>query len=127
MANETITKGLIADSDINYGNSTFSRVNSAGVSTTYNQVRRTPDCINVRDPAYGATGDGSTDDTDAIIAATNAAYVKDIDVVGDYASRKALVYFPPGEYLISSQVRVPANVRWQGHGRGTTIIRISGS
>lgn len=52
----------------------------------------------VTDPAYGAKGDGTTDDTNAIKAAVAA-------VAGGGA-----VYFPPGNYLVSGKVAIPSNV-----------------
>ncbi len=45
--------------------------------------------FNVREPAFGATGDGSTDDTTAIRLAITAARAVD-----------GIVYFPPGTYII---------------------------
>lgn len=47
--------------------------------------------------AYGAKGDGSTDDTAAVNAAFAAAY----------AARGGVIYFPPGIYLIAGALTVP--------------------
>jgi hypothetical protein len=58
--------------------------------------------INVKDPAYGAVGDGIVDDTVAIQAAIEA--LKDTGGV---------VVFPPGTYLITSSIVV---------GNGTSLI-----
>src|ERR1700723_491940 len=44
--------------------------------------------------AYGATGDGVTDDTAAIQAATNAAA----------SAKGSTVFFAPGNYLITSPI-----------------------
>jgi glucan 1,3-beta-glucosidase len=52
--------------------------------------------------AYGAKGDGFTDDTDAIQALFNSAGPDDI------------VYFDHGAYLITSTVNVPANIKITG-------------
>lgn len=65
---------------------------------------------------YNATGNGVTDDTVAIQAALNAA-----GIVG------GRVLFPPGTYIISAPLNVPAFVVIMGCGRGATIIRISNS
>src|SRR6185437_7942329 len=50
-----------------------------------------PQWFNVRSSLYGATGDGTTDDTAAVQAAINAA-----------GPTGGTVYFPPGDYLISA-------------------------
>jgi hypothetical protein len=58
---------------------------------------------------FGAVGDGVTDDTAAIQAAITASKE---------------VYFPPGNYLISSPLSISSNVQLTGAGRrtgGTTI------
>lgn len=51
--------------------------------------------VNVKDPAYGAKGDNSTDDTTAIQAAINAL-----------PSTGGIVIFPPGDYCISSSLNL---------------------
>lgn len=56
----------------------------------------TQEFFNVKDTAYGAIGDGATNDTAAInlaIAAANAANTS--------ASKAVTLYFPPGIYLIT--------------------------
>jgi hypothetical protein len=65
--------------------------------------------VNVKDPAYGALGDGVTDDTTAIIAANAAA-----------AGRP--VYFPPGTYKMTTITLTDANLNWFGAGVGASII-----
>jgi len=60
--------------------------------------------INVLD--YGATGDGSTDDTAAIQAAIDASLVSGVGY--------SLVWFPTGIYKISSPLLLPANYRLDG-------------
>lgn len=60
--------------------------------------------INVLD--YGATGDGTTDDTAAIQNAINASLVSGVGY--------SLVWFPTGTYLISSPLLLPANYRIDG-------------
>lgn len=66
------------------------------------------------DKAYGAKGDGTTDDTAAIQAAVNAL-----------GSQGGVVYLPPGNYLLNSNpVNLGAPVTIQGAGHGATSIRI---
>ena len=55
--------------------------------------------INVRAPQYGATGNGSTDDTAAIQAAINAAA----------AAGGGVVYLPHGNYVVSSTLTCSAS------------------
>lgn len=63
--------------------------------------------------AYGATGNGSTDDTTAIQNAVTAG---------------GLVYFPPGTYLVSSTITINTSfTRLVGAGAGVTKILVSGS
>lgn len=65
--------------------------------------------INVKDPDYGATGDGVTDDTTAIIAANVAA-----------AGRP--LYFPPGTYKVTTLAPSDVNLNWFGAGAGASVI-----
>ncbi len=60
--------------------------------------------------AFGATGNGSTDDTTAIQNAINAE-----------ASTGGTVYFPPGTYLITSTLNVTNPVVLEGVGYGSYI------
>lgn len=69
--------------------------------------------INVKD--YGATGDGVTDDTAAINDALAEAQTYDLG---------ATLFFPAGEYLISSTITIPYV---SGHGLGGISILGEGS
>lgn len=74
---------------------------------------------NVKDPAYGAAGDGVTDDRAAIQRA-----IDDASVIG------GTVYFPPGTYLCGKDVGKPYsflldgvdNVRFLGTGWGGSVL-----
>src|SRR3990167_761580 len=64
---------------------------------------------------FGAKGDGSSDDREAI---QNTL---------DYASSHGIakVLFPGGKYIIDSMLVPPSNVHWQGAGSDSTMIQIS--
>jgi len=64
---------------------------------------------------YGATGDGSTNDTAAILAAITAA-----NTAGG-----GTVYFPPGTYIFPSNLTVTSfnNIALQGAGQNSTILK----
>jgi len=67
--------------------------------------------INVKNPKFGAMGDGITDDTFAIQKAI------------DSATGGNTVFFPAGSYIISSTLRISANgVHLKGQGTGATTI-----
>jgi hypothetical protein len=70
--------------------------------------------INVKDDAYGAKGDGSTNDTTAIQAAINAA------------TSGQTVYFPAGTYMVSASLTFPNDgIHLLGSGKEATIIKKS--
>lgn len=62
--------------------------------------------------AYGAKGDGASDDTAAIQAAMNSA----ADGAG------GVVYLPTGTYKTSNSLLVPSRTHVKGDGRGKTVI-----
>lgn len=69
--------------------------------------------INVKDPTYGATGNGVTDDTAAIQAAINAAN----------AAGGGLVFFPAGTY-ITRTLTMFGNVHLYGAGWSATTLKL---
>ena len=78
--------------------------------------------INVQDPAYGATGDGVTDDSAAIDAAIAAAAGAGLTTSGAY------VYFPPGIYNVESTgitVSTAYNITIMGASRRTSVISMN--
>jgi hypothetical protein len=79
--------------------------------------------VNVRDPDYGATGDGVADDTAEIQAA-----VDDVaDGLGPTNLQGGVVYFPHGTYKVSSAILVKNRVRLLGpSARGATIKAAAG-
>lgn len=64
---------------------------------------------NVKSEEFGATGDGVTDDTTAILAA-------------DTAAAGGVVFFPPGTYKVDELALAGANMNWWGAGAGVSII-----
>lgn len=81
----------------------------AAVRTAQDKLKES---ISVKD--FGATGDGSTNDAAAISAALTAASGKEL-------------YFPPGTYVIGSQLTVPSKTRLRGAGHGASVIKLSAS
>src|SRR2546421_2265575 len=65
--------------------------------------------INVKD--YGATGDGSTDDTTAIQNAINAS------------SFGNTIFFPTGTYIVSTTIKLLKGRRYIGSNRESTTIK----
>jgi hypothetical protein len=63
---------------------------------------------------YGAVGDGVTDDTAAIQAAISASGRPSITNGQSFSNMPAVVYLPPGTYLISSSIIVcfSFSLRW---------------
>ena len=82
--------------------------------------------VNARNPPYGAMGNGVADDTTAIQSALSAAG----------ASGGGIVFLPQGDYLIRSQLLVPAQTTLAGIWRapdaftlhqGTTLLAVAGA
>jgi hypothetical protein len=61
---------------------------------------------------FGATGDGRTDDRQAIQAASDAAS----------RVRNAVVFFPPGQYLHTGTIDFSADTRVEGSGQTSVLI-----
>lgn len=69
--------------------------------------------INVKDPAYGAVGNGVTNDTTAIMAAIAAAQT----------AGGAIVFFPPGTYQVTNLDPSVVDVWLMGCGEEASILR----
>lgn len=78
------------DFDTEPTNNSSNPVTSNGI---YDALATKPDVISVK--AYGAIGDGSTDDTAAFTSALTST------------SRGATVYVPDGQYKLTSTIRIP--------------------
>ena len=84
--------------------------NDNEILTPQNLNSKTGLVFNVQDPAFGATGDGVTDDTASIQSALSA-----LPATG------GTVYLSQGTYIITSTLTVPANTTLQGAGSGTVL------
>ncbi len=85
---------------------------SAPTSTPVTKSYINGEYLNVKD--YGAKGDGSTQD-DAAIGTALAA--------GSAVSRN--VFFPPGTYIVNTQITIPSNTGIIGAGQNSTIIKLA--
>ena len=104
------------------GNSTGYTVQTG--SSVLNPVVRSfqqkfDDVVNVHD--FGATGDGTTDDTDALNRAIQQIYIEDENLV-DPRTRRT-IYIPGGTYLTSNVISIPPYARLVGDGINSTIIK----
>lgn len=71
------------------------------------------DTISVKD--FGAVGDGTTDDWQAIQDAV------------DYAAGKSKIIVPQGTYIISKEIKLPSDSWFEGQGVGNTVIKLANS
>ena len=91
----------------------------APVVRTYQE--KLDDIVNVRD--FGAVGDNTTDDTDAINRALQQIYKSTVSP-NDPRTRRT-IYFPGGTYLTSNPILIPPFARLVGDGTSSAIIRQS--
>ena len=117
------------------------RLDKAGIVSSGSTAERTlgdrfSETVNVRD--FGATGDGVTDDSDAIRAAIEAA--KTIWALDQHdpedQTTPAILYFPTGTYNCNKtqftirapyrQVEAPAQISIKGNGPENSIIKNGG-
>ncbi len=75
---------------------------------------------------YGAVGDGVTDDTAAIKKAMTSGSRCGVGCNGS-TTKNAIVYFPPGTYLISSTVPMPFGTQVIGDAINRPTLLASGS
>ena len=70
--------------------------------------------FNAKDSAYGAKGDGTTNDAPAIQAAIDAAN----------GAGGGTVYLPAGTYLVKAKLELQSNVTLKGAGWAATIVKV---
>lgn len=100
------------------GNGTITLITGPdALNPVYRTIQdRLDDYVSVK--AFGAKGDGTTDDTDAINRALYELYVHDNTLYN-----KKTLLFPAGEYIISGdKIKVPTNAQLLGEGIDNTII-----
>jgi len=76
--------------------------------------------VNVK--AYGAQGDGITDDTVAINRAIEDLYTKQLTTSENYRQARKTVWFPAGRYLVSDPILVYPEVSLQGENYQNTQL-----
>ena len=106
LANTAVTPGTYANAQITVdqqGRITAASVSAASASLPW---------INVID--YGATGDGTTDDTSAVEDAINAL------------PTRGVLYFPAGKYVLTAQLTIAlgaaGKIAVMGDGPGQTVL-----
>jgi hypothetical protein len=96
-------------------------VTGNGVSITRTLQERLDDTVSVK--AFGATGDGTTDDLPAIQRAIDELY-SDTDETDTRSHR--ILFFPAGTYKVSSSVTIPRYAHLAGEGTDKTILYQTG-
>lgn len=81
------------------------------------------DTVNVLD--FGAKGDGTSDDTEAIQRAIDELYNRLSTSVPERTRR--VLNFHPGVYVINGELRIPPWCTLQGHGKGSVVIKQIGN
>jgi hypothetical protein len=76
--------------------------------------------VNVK--AYGAEGDGITDDTAAINRAISDLYTKVLTTSESALQTQKAIWFPSGTYLVSSPIKVYPGVRLVGEHSSAAVI-----
>ena len=81
--------------------------------------------INVKNPIYGAKGDGLTDDTAAIQAAYSAACSAAIAATSANANQAETLWFPAGVYITSFSLisNCSQPISWKCEGEGACTIK----
>ncbi|KXJ94268.1 glucan 1,3-beta-glucosidase GLUC78 precursor [Microdochium bolleyi] len=80
---------------------------------------------NIKD--FGAVGDGVTDDTDAINKAIQSGPNRCIDECDSRTNAPALVYFPPGTYLVSKPIVQTYYTQFVGDAINIPVLKAAAS
>lgn len=84
---------------------------------------RLDDRVSVK--AFGAFGDGVTDDTEALQRAIDQLFLN--DSTKDNFTSRVILYFEPGEYIISDELKIPPYTHLMGAGIESTVIHLVGT
>ena len=102
--------------DAGYNPTTGPDANSPTVRTLQKKL---DDFVSVKD--FGAKGDGSTDDTDAINRALFELYCRET-----FSGAKKTLYFPAGHYILTDIIKVPPHATLIGEGPYSTVLEQTG-
>jgi hypothetical protein len=129
LAAQAVTAPALAPGAVHAASLAANAVTTAAIANgavSLSQVNFQLGYINAQNPPYGATGNGTNDDTAAIQAALNAVA----------ANGGGVVVLPRGNYLIRSHLLVPAQTSLVGIWRavtaysqnlGTTLLAVEGA
>lgn len=135
-----IGNGTVADGAPAVGNTEILTSSSASISASFSSAisyvykgylglesltdvsrtlqQRLDDYVSVR--AFGAVGDGVSDDTSAIQDAIDQLYCNVIDTGLSRSYR--ILFFPAGTYNISTSLKIPPHAHLVGEGSSNTVI-----
>ena len=97
-------------------------VTGAGVDVLRTLQERLDDYVSVK--AFGAVGDGVTNDTVALQRALEELYSDSVDEDDVQSSR--ILFFPAGQYNITTSLKIPPYARLMGEGIDGSVIYQSG-
>lgn len=105
-----ITKAMVGLGNVDNTTDAAKPVSTATQTALNTKVGKGDLVLNVKDSAYGATGDGTTDDTAAFTAVINAS------------TAGARIFMPPGTYIVASTLLPKAGTTFYGV-RGKTVVK----
>jgi len=109
-----------------YKRSDASYITGEGVPVQRTLQQRLDDQVSVR--SFGALGDGTTDDRDAIQRAIDAVYIDYTaeSIVDPEPKRRVELIMEPGNYLVSGPIYIYPFITLKGAGKDKTVIRADG-
>lgn len=109
-----------------YKRSDASYITGESVPVQRTLQQRLDDQVSVR--SFGALGDGTTDDRDAIQRAIDAVYIDYTaeSIVDPQPKRRVELIMDPGNYLVSGPIYIYPFITLKGAGKDKTVIRADG-